>query len=541
MSHLFIKMKYKFFHSISSGPFVVLLALLPAMVHWGCAARGIGRKALGEASVTAQAGAIIGRTNLAQEIEAILQDSVLAATTPAVKVVRLRDGATLYQKNNGKLFHPASNMKLFTVAAALKTLGSNYRFVTSVLADSGAAIGDTLAGNLYLVGAGDPDFSPGDLSDLIAQIRSRGLRAITGDIVCDDFFLDDTRLGNGWMWDEGASEDFAPIGALSINGNCVTVFARPARQAGEPVHISLLPETAYMHIANTSVTLDSASFYRMQQDDTQQFLPLKIDRNWPAHENIIEVSGGMLAGSDEVRAVLSVEEPALYFGTLFKEFCTRAGISIDGAIRRGPAPAGAMPLAHVVSAPLGTIAANVNKPSDNLSAELLLKVVGAQAKGTPGTAAKGLQAVKEMLAGMGADTTKLWFADGSGVSRYNLLSPDLVINLLAGMYEDFAVRSEFIASLSIAGVDGSLKNRMRGTAAEGKVHAKTGNIRGVTTLSGYTQDGDGDVLAFSIMIAHFAGSSKPFHEIQDRLCDVFTRYHEQSIKMSDGAAASPSP
>ena len=170
----------------------------------------------------------------------------------------------------------------------------------------------------------------------------------------------------------------------------------------------------------------------------------------------------------------------------------------------------------------------MNKPSDNLYAELLLKVVGAQVEGTPGSAEKGKKVLNKLLAEMGVDVEAIRFSDGSGVSRYGLLSPDAIISLLANMYQNFSVRNEFIASLPIAGVDGTLSRRMKGMAAEGIVHAKTGSLGGVSTLAGYTTADDGEVLAFSIMMSHFVGSTWPFRAVQDRICDALTRYRERS-------------
>ena len=470
------------------------------------------------------ANAITGVNSLAQALETVLSDSILNQATVGLKVVRLRDGAVLFDKNSDKLFHPASNMKLFTSAAALLHLGPNYRFVTRIAVDSAAIIADTLKSNVYLLGSGNPDFSIGDLASLIEQLYSLGIRYIDGDLICDDFLFDDLRFGNGWMWDEGSSEDFAQVSALTIQDNTVRVFASPADSVGEPARIRLLPVTSYMQVVNNSLTIDRQNWQSLHNDSLFKFEPLKIERRWQTQENIIDISGMLFKDSPEYSTLINVVDPTHYFGTLFKEACERQGIGISGAIVRGPAPAAKQVIARHVSPSLLDIVIHLNKTSDNLSAEQLLKTVGARVKGAPGTAEKGLAVIKETLAGWGADTTSLQFADGSGVSRYNLVSPRILISLLVNMYQNFKVRSEFIASLPIAGVDGTLSSRMRDLAAFGVVHAKTGSLNGVSTLGGYTQSRDGEVLAFSIMMSNFVAPPRLFRRIQDKICDVLTRF-----------------
>ena len=471
--------------------------------------------------------AIVGKAALVRALDAILQDSVLAASTTGIKVVRLSDGAVLFQQNSQKLFHPASNMKLFTAAAALNFLGPAYRFTTTVATDSAATVGDTLRHNVYLIGSGDPSFDSGNLAQMIDALHGQGIRYIDGEVICDDTFLDDLRYGEGWMWDDQPYSGFSPIGALTINLNSIEIFSRPGEN-GQPAKIRTSPSTRYVQILNESTTVDSATFAQLMSDTLENHPRYSVLRRWREQTNIFDASGYVPDGSAERRSAQNIVEPALYFGTLFKEACARAGIHITGGVSRGAAPENAAVLVTHDSDPVATLVANMNKPSDNLYAELLLKAVGTHAKGTPGTADKGKEALDVMLSGWGVNTEAIRISDGSGVSRYGLLSPDAIIKLLTKMYENFSVRSEFIASLPIAGVDGTLANRMKGTAAEGVVHAKTGSLGGVSTLAGYTTAQDGEVLAFSIMMSHFVGSAWPYRTVQDRICDALTRYIESA-------------
>lgn len=493
----------------------------------GCAgSTKMSRTQAGERALRAHP-AIVGKAALTQALDAILQDSVLAATNTGIKVVRLRDREVLYQQNSHKLFHPASNMKLFTAAAALKFLGPAYRFSTSVATDSAAALTDTLSGDLYLIGSGDPSFDTGNLAQLVEALHNLGIRYITGKIICDDTRLDDTRYGEGWMWDDQPYTNFSPISALTINGNNIDVFSR-AGEIAAPAKIRTSPNTRFVQILNESVTVDSAKYAQLMSDTLADHQPYSVLRRWREQTNIFDATGYLIAGSPEARRAFNIVEPSRYFGTLFKEACERTGIKIAGRAVRGVAPQNAQILAIQHSDPVATLIAKMNKPSANLYAELLLKAVGAHIEGAPGTAEKGKKVLNDMLAEWGVDVEAIRFSDGSGVSRYGLLSSDVIIALLVNMYDNFSVRNEFIASLPIAGVDGTLGSRMQGMAAEGVVHAKTGSLNGVSTLAGYTTAQDGEVLAFSIMMSHFVGSARPFRAVQDRICDALTRYLENA-------------
>ncbi len=469
--------------------------------------------------------AITSLETLASSIDTLLADPRFRTTNVGVNVVRIRDGRVLFAHNATKLFHPASNMKLFTTAAALMHLGPNYRFVTRVASDTGRVIADTLKSDLYLIGSGNPDFSFGDLAYLVEQVYARGVRYIGGDIVCDDTLLDTLWYGNGWMWDEGSSADFAPIGALTLHNNCVEVHVASGDSVNQPLKAWLVPSTSYVKIINNSRTI---ALPMLRSESDFDYRPAEIERNWQARENVIRIEGMLPNDGTEITEWINIVNPSLYFGHVFRELCERYGITVAGEVRRGAAPDTLRVLAKHVSEPLLNLVINTNKPSDNLSAELLLKVVGAKVLGPPGTAAKGIQVIKTMLSGWGLDTTACRFTDGSGVSRYNLVSPALLTGLLTRMYRDFSLRSEFIASLPIAGVDGTLRSRMIRTAAYRVLHAKTGTLSGVTTLSGYTQSLDGEVLAFSIMMSHFLDSARIYREIQDEICDRITRLYLRS-------------
>lgn len=471
---------------------------------------------------------VAGRAELAARLEKILDDPGLVSGTTGIKVVRLTDSEVIYEENSATLFHPASTMKLFTSAAAFAHLGPNYRFTTDIAAEPSSIQRDTIDGNLYLVGSGDPSLETEDLDGLAAELHSLGVRRVLGDIVCDDTAFDDLRYGNGWMWDDQPYKDFAPIGALSVNRNTIRIIVAPGPGEGMPLRVRTLPETAFCEVNNEGTTVVPRT------GESGDAAPEGIDsltalRRWREGGNVIDVRGALPLDRGEQIFVTNVRGPALYTGTLFLEACRRQGIEVRGGVTRGESPAQARVLANHESERLTGIIIEMNKRSCNLAAELLLKAVGARVKGRPGTAEKGIEVLDEMVQQWGAERRGYRFADGSGVSRYGLVSADLLVALLTRLYDDFALRHEFVASLPAAGIDGSLEERMTGLVARGVVHAKTGSLSGVSALAGFARTADGEPLAFAILMGHFLGSGETQLGIQDRICDLLCRYLEAPV------------
>ena len=241
-------------------------------------------------------------------------------------------------------------------------------------------------------------------------------------------------------------------------------------------------------------------------------------------ENVLMINGAMAIGQAEMKRRVDVLDPALYCGTLLREMLAERGVTLQGTVRYGEVSEEAVEIIQHVSPPLSRILWNMNKPSDNLIAELLLKTIGAKLKGSPGSGEKGLQAINEFLAEIGMDRRHYTLADGSGVSRYNLVTASLLTDLLVYMFRNFVVMPEYLAPLPVGGVDGTLTRRMRGMSAEGVLRAKTGTLRGITTLAGYTVTADGETVAFSILVSNYLGSASPRRTLQDKIGDILTRF-----------------
>lgn len=449
--------------------------------------------------------------DLRQRFDQILADSALARSTAGVKIVSLRTGETLYERNANLLFHPASNQKLLTSATALAVLGPNFIFHTIVACDSTAQLDRSVQGDLYLIGRGNPDLTSEDLFRLAKDLAQMGISEIQGNLVCDDFYFDDVRWGSGWMWDDEPSSLWSRFSALTVNDNAVVVRVAPAEKVGQPAWVQIDPPTDHMTLINTSVTVA-----RKAQIDSLGLSSLLVTRQWQQHENIVVVDGAIAQDEQPDESVINVLEPELYCGRVFREALKQAGITVHGVVQRGLAPAKIKILAEH-RAPLLPVLINLNKTSDNLTAELLLKTIGAEKFGWPGSAEKGGRAIRQFLGSNGVDTTAIKIADGSGVSRYNLVTPAEIVKLLTAVWKNFAIRNEFTATLPIAGMDGTLRSRMRGTPAAGVIHAKTGTLSGVSTLSGYTITSDGEELAFSMMMQHYLVREAAIRSVQDRL------------------------
>ena len=215
---------------------------------------------------------------------------------------------------------------------------------------------------------------------------------------------------------------------------------------------------------------------------------------------------------------------AIACGHLLKTILMQKGINIGGQVTTGKVPSDARSIAKHLSPPLADIIKLMNKPSDNWIAEMLFKAIGAEVKGEPGTWKKGRETVDEFLGEIMEEPPAYRFVDGSGLSRYNLLNAELLTKLLIYMYHNFELMPEYMASLPIAGVDGTLKNRMQGMSTEKVLRAKTGTLSGVSALSGYTKTADGEVFAFGILISHYVGSATTARGIQDKIGDFITQF-----------------
>jgi serine-type D-Ala-D-Ala carboxypeptidase/endopeptidase (penicillin-binding protein 4) len=437
---------------------------------------------------------------LQKDIHSVLKDSIFISTTAGIEVFSLDSGKVLFEHAGKTLMNPASNIKLLTSAAALAVLDTGYQFKTSVLINEKTTHGSVVR-DIYLKGFGDPDLTTSGLDSLAYAIRNYGITRVEKNVIVDDSFFDDNYWGDGWAWDDESDPDAPSINALSVNKNCVLVDIAADSTS---ISISVEPNTDFITVVNRAeVVHDSVR------------VPLKIRRLSTNVNNTIRIDGEVTSFTHTSRKI-PLRLPDYYTGVLFKESLLHAGVTVSGDVVSGIAPDGCREIA-THEQPISTVVANMNKISDNLSAENILKVMGALRFNAPGTAKYGISVEKRFLADLGMDTTRFSIADGSGVSRYNLFNADQFVRFLAAMKKNSRLFTLFYNSLPIAGVDGTLENRMNNTPAANNVHAKTGTLNGVSCLSGYVHTRDGEMLAFSIMMQNFISSSFDYRLAQDKI------------------------
>ena len=452
---------------------------------------------------------------LGARIDSLLSDQFFQSTLPAVDIYDLTSGETLYKKNEKMLFNPASNMKILTTVSALSFLEPDYKFYTS-LYYSGNILNNELNGDLYVIGRGDPIFNTGDLDSLVNEIKDRGIKEINGNIYADISWKDSIYWGNGWMWNDNPSTDAPYLSALNIDENSIEVFVSPT-SFGKKADIYLKPETGYVDVVNKTITT-----YNDSSDDYE------VTRDWMDRKNTIIVSGLVrnkpLTNSDTVWQGVNILNPPMYFLTLLYEDLMKNGVKVDGIKGIKSAPGDAVQLLSYYHT-IDSVIVKTNKPSYNLGAEMLLYALAAKDSGTPAVAENGIASLKKLISSVGIDPENYSLADGSGISRYNLISAELILSVLKYLYIDKPdVYRKFYNSLPIAGIDGTLKRRMLNTSAQNNVHAKTGSLRGVSALSGYVTSKNNHVIAFSILMENYVGSSSTARNFQDMICEMLAEY-----------------
>jgi D-alanyl-D-alanine carboxypeptidase/D-alanyl-D-alanine-endopeptidase (penicillin-binding protein 4) len=496
---------------------------LAALLLAGCAARG------------APAPLSPDVLRLAAEFDSAFAGPEFARAQWGALVQSLDNGQVLYRRNAERLFKPASNLKLITGAAALVRLGPDYRFRTSVLA-RGERQGDTLVGDLVVVGRGDPSLSQrvagGD--DILAALRpwadsiaARGIRVIRGRVAGDASWFPDPVLGAGWMWDDLPFYYAAPIGALQFNEAVAALEVAPGAAADAAAHVTLVPAGAPLRVFATVTTAPADPAIS------------RIDWTRAPFSDSVVVTGRISAGRPTTRLVVSVPDPTRYFEAALTQVLREAGIQVLGArcqvsgicARTPGAPEPTPPdTRHLTpdtlfiwrSIPLRELLPHFEKPSQNQIGEALLRTLGGEATGVA-SVDSGKVVVRDVLRSFGVPDDAYSIVDGSGVSHYNYVAPEVLARVLFAM----ARRPEadvFLQSLSVAGVDGTLENRLRGTAAAGNARAKTGDISGARTLSGYVTTRDGERFVFVLMANHFTAPRRVVDAVADHLVERLANF-----------------
>lgn len=448
---------------------------------------------------------------LKNRLDEILGLPSLASAKLSVAVVEVDTGRMIYGRNDGALLNPASNVKIVTTAAALAELGPEYRFKTVLLGE--ALKGGVLEGNLYLRGFGDPSLVGEDLWKMASDVAARGVRKIAGDVVVDDTFFDAERVGPGFEQKQEDAPFRAPSGAVSLNYNACAVLVLPGKKAGDAARVLVDPVSPYFTVVNEATTVANGR------------AGLQVETREADGHTEIHVSGTVRMGESGHTERRRIAHPDLYAGYSLRELLVRRGIQVTGKVLTGQAPVSARTLATHYSQPLGVLVRDVNKSSNNFMAEQVLKTLGAEIGGKPGTWAKGVEGVGRFLETLGVGKSAYKMTNGSGLYDSNRFSAAQIVAILRSAYRDFRFAADFVGSLALAGADGTIGHRMAGSPAERYVRAKTGTLSGISCLSGYAGAPGRLPLAFSILMNDLGDvGSHEARRAQDAIAETLVQY-----------------
>jgi D-alanyl-D-alanine carboxypeptidase/D-alanyl-D-alanine-endopeptidase (penicillin-binding protein 4) len=459
---------------------------------------------------------------LQHDIDAVLAAPALERGFWGVLVKAVDRDEVLYSHNATKLMMPASTMKVVTLAAAAEKLGWDYTYSTRVFTTGKISEG-ILKGDLIVVGSGDPSIDDWDgaatqlFAEWATQLKAAGIRSIRGRIIGDDNLFDDDGFGFGWSWDDMARSFSASVSALQFNEGSVQLKIAPGRSIGSKAAITVVPDFSGLAIDNHLTTGAAGG-------------SPAVMRRLPGSSRL-EIRGSLPLRTRSFSETASVENPTLYFVTALRRALVAGGIEVHGPavdiddLDSPPTHNAAVPIITYQSPPLSVLATTMMKLSQNLYAETLLKTIGIDSNDHPtGTAQAGLDVIRSVLEGWNIDPAGMIQADGSGLSRYNYITPETMVAILTHIGRDPRLKSVFEATLPVAGRDGTLENRMKGTAADGNARIKTGSLTNVRAMAGYVRTADGDTLAFTLIANNFENSSNVISAAFDAIVDLLASF-----------------
>lgn len=429
--------------------------------------------------------AALASGDLEARLAKVLRRSEFREAQVSVLVVRLSDGAVLFQRSPALPLAPASNMKILTALAALAEFGPAHRFETVVSADRDPVTSGAV-GTLAVRGSGDPSLTIEEWWRLVGDLRRAGVREIREGVILDDSVFDRTYRHPGW-YRVGVRAYHAPIAGLSVNYNTFAVEVRGGRVPGSPAWVAIDPETPYF-------TLDN----RARTGAAEQATSLRIERLPEAEAERIIVSGIVPAGRPREVYYRAVTDVPKYVGAVLRAMLESNGIRVAGSIRSGVAPTDWRELLRFEGKSVGEDVRLMMKYSNNFIAESLVKAMAVHRFGGPGTWELGIEAMRDRLEALHLDLSGARLVDGSGLARENRVTARLLVDALRTAWASFEFGPEFVAALPIAGRDGTLRNRARHTL--GVVRAKSGHLSTVTSLSGYARMHDGTDAVFSVLV-----------------------------------------
>ena len=478
-----------------------------------------------------------GTTQFQRDVQGILSSPTAQKAFIGALIVNADTKQAIYELNADRYFTPASNTKLFTTALAMSILGPDYRFHTTIETRGTLDSAGRLRGELVLVGRGDPEFSnrripydahnpidgPSDepLAQMVDAIVAKGLKEIDGDVIADDSYFPYEPYPEGWAAGDLPEDYGAAVSAICFDDNGLDIKVTPGDHVGAPAWVTVEPWPGYevYDFAITTGATDSQVHF-----DT-------VAEPGPIHYLI---RGSVPLGHATIDVPAAMPDPANYTAHVLKQMLIARGVRVIGEARArhappppenppgqlsSPQPTTAAPntliLAERDSPPLIEIVRVLNKVSQNLHAEILLRTMAKEKTGI-GSLAGGLKIEQQFLTSINIPLGDVLIDDGSGLSRENLVTPRAVVDLLEYIQQQ-PWGKDFLSTLPVAGLDGTLDHRMIGTPAEGRVHAKTGSVERTQAVSGFATTIDGERLIFSMFVNHNGGTGRDAEKILDSI------------------------
>ncbi len=447
-------------------------------------------------------------------------DNILAReefkhTIPSIMILSADYGDTIYSHQSDLLVRPASNQKLFTSAAALRQLGPNYNYRT-VVYRRGDIVDGKLKGDLIIKGYGDPLLSLTDLDRIIDGLSLFNIREIDGSIVVDDSFFDNVSWPSGWMWDDEPNPYVPHITALSVNDNIVTLSVERSMVDDGDIWVRVSPQSSHIQ-------------YELQNDESNDNSEpeLRVFPNRRSERDSYVIKGDLQRTRLPRKFTVTVRDPSMFAGRLLFEKLEEKGITASGDVHRGYKDSTAVPLIQI-NTPIDSVLRAMNKDSNNLAAEMTLKILSAELYGPPGTGDGGSRAIQESLELLDLNNSLSRFVDGSGVSFYNLTTTRLIVELLYRISADESLFRPFYESLAVLGVDGTLIRRAVHSAARGRVYAKSGTLTGVSSIAGYIDTLHDERLIVAMLFQNFTNPPGRYRQIQDEIFEILLHYNREA-------------
>ncbi len=446
--------------------------------------------------------------NLEPLLAPFREHPLVASSQVAVQVMNVNTGDEVFSLDGDRTLVPASVTKVLTSAAALRTLGPTYRFQTEFLRAGEVNEDGVLEGDLYIRGTGDPSLVVEKLWKMFQDLQVEGIVEIDGDIIFDDTWFDREHLIAGWRKkvDMAAGPAyFAPISALSLNFNTASIVVAPGMKAGDPARVQLETPAKAIQIESEVETVRAGK---------RSWIQIEREIDPKTYVVTFKLEGAIPAEGDIERHYRSVGNPIAWTMSATDALFKQTGIKLTGRFKLEKTPDDAELVVRHYSQPLHELLNHTNKYSSNFMAEHILKAMGAEVKGEPGTTEKGLEVVREYLDELGIPRTEYSLVNGSGLTRDAVLAPSHINAVMMDMYHHPRVAPEFMASLAVGGVDGTLRRRFDETP--GAVRGKTGSLNGVYCLTSYIRAQTGETYAMTFF-ANDLKRSRPARALQDAI------------------------